>query len=88
MSAVAEQAGGIWNNDARHIGRLPAVLMLHGLRDTRVPVAKYARPLERALHRDATSVQTRWFPAEGHIFSGDGQRRPAEAAARFFAGRL
>ena len=69
VAAVAEHAGGIWNNQGERIGRMPPVLIIHGGLDQRVPLDQYARPLQAELQRRKGSVKTHFYGQEGHIFS-------------------
>ncbi len=88
VAAVIEHAGGAWNGRMDRIGKLPAVLMIHGEADTRVPVAKYAKPLIPVLRRRAASLQTRFFPGEGHVFTQAAMGKVCEEAAIFFRQNL
>lgn len=88
VAAVIEHAGGAWNGRMDCIGKLPAVLMIHGEADTRVPVAKYARPLIPVLRRRAASLETRFFPGEGHVFSQGAMNKVCLEAAKFFRKNL
>lgn len=89
VGAVVEQAGGIWDNVESRLGRrVPPVLMVHGRDDGRVAFAKYAVPLQRFLRARNTSVETRFVPGEGHVFSAGAQAGVRNAAADFFGRRL
>ncbi len=88
VAAVAEEAGGIWNNQTRRIGKLPPTLLIHGQADGRVPFAKYAVPLRETLRRRGTKVETAYYPEEGHGFSSTAQKQVRERVARFFAQHL
>lgn len=88
VGAVVEHAGGVWNGKMERVGRMPPVLMVHGLQDGRVPFPKYAEPLLPVLRRRAASVQTRFFPAEAHVFSQRAMAEVRPAAAKFFAQHL
>ncbi len=69
VGAVVEQSGGVWNGRMERIRHMPAVLMLHGKLDARVPFARYAQPLVPILRRRATTLETHFFPNEGHGFT-------------------
>lgn len=88
VGAVAEHAGGVWNEKMDRIGKMPPVLMIHGERDERVPFQKYARPLVPVLRARAKSVETRFFAEEGHVFSAAAMIEVRENAAKFFKRNL
>lgn len=85
VGAIVEHAGGIWNNQTSRIGRLPPTLMIHGLQDRRVPVPKYAVPLEASVRQYAPHWKTEYFPAEGHVFNTEANAQVREEAASWFA---
>ncbi len=88
VAAVVEHAGGIWNGKTDRIGRMPPVLMIHGRRDARVPFEKYAAPLKPLLRQRGASVETRFFPEEGHGFSATAMVEVRQEAVRFFRRHL
>ena len=88
VGALAEQAGGVWDNEMNRLGRMPPVLMIHGRDDRRVPFDKFAVPLEQTLRARGTPVQTLFFNGEGHGFSPLAQARAQLEAARFIRRRL
>ena len=88
VAAVVEQAGGVWNRKLDRIARMPAVLMVHGERDARVPFTKYAKPLVPVLRERAMVVQTKFFPDEGHVFTPAAMDEVRLAAANFFRAHL
>jgi len=88
IGAVVEQAGGVWNSKMDRIGKMPPVLMIHGQRDARVPFEQYAKPLVPVLRARAQSLETRFFPEEGHGFAPAAMTQVREAAATFFAKNL
>lgn len=88
VGAVVEHAGGVWNGKFERIGKMPPVLMIHGRRDARVPFAKYAEPLVSVLRKRAATLETRFFPDEGHGFTPAAMTQVRDAAARFFAAHL
>lgn len=88
VGAVVEQAGGVWNGKMERLHRMPAVLMVHGRQDARVPFARYAKPLLPVLKVRAASLETRFFPEETHVFTQAGMAEVKPAAARFFAKHL
>ncbi len=88
VRAVVEQAGGVWNNNARRIGHLPPTLLVHGQADRRVPFAQYEEPLRNLLRRHGTEIETRYYPGEGHGFSPQAQQQVREQVADFFRRKL
>jgi len=85
VGAVTEQAGGIWNSVEKRVGKMPPVLMVHGLEDKRVPVEKFARPLLRVLRARGGHVETDFVPGEGHVFSESAMTIVRPKVAKFFA---
>ena len=88
VGAVVEHAGGVWNGRTDKIGRMPAVLMLHGKRDARVPFEKYAQPLVPVLQQRATKLETRFFADQGHGFTPAAMATVRADAAGFFRRHL
>ncbi len=88
VGAVVEQAGGVWNSEEKRVGKMPPVLMVHGLEDKRVPVEKYARPLLGVLRVRGGHVETDFVPAEGHVFSETAMAAVRPKAAKFFSREL
>lgn len=88
VGAVTEQAGGIWNSQEKRVGKMPPVLMVHGLEDKRVPVEKYAKPLRRVLRERGGQVETEFVPGEGHVFSEAAMAVVRPKVAKFFAREL
>ncbi len=88
VGAVVEHAGGVWNNQFDRIGRMPAVLMIQGERDARVPFAKYAQPLIPVLRRRAAAFEKHVFPDEGHGFTQAAMVSVRTEAAKFFRQHL
>ncbi len=85
VAAVVEQAGGVWNNQTKRIGRMPPVLVVQGRIDARVPFEKYAEPLLKLLRERGGAVETRFFPQEGHGFSLAAMQEVKSVAAEFFS---
>jgi dienelactone hydrolase len=85
VGAVTEQAGGIWNSQEKRVGKMPPVLMVHGLEDKRVPVEKYAKALLRVLRERGGHVETDFVPGEGHVFSEAAMAVVRPKVAKFFA---
>lgn len=88
VDAVVEHAGGIWNGKMDRVGKMPAVLMIHGERDARVPFEKYSKPLVPVLRAHSATVQTHFFPDEGHVFAQTAMERVRGEAAAFFRRHL
>ncbi len=88
VGAVVEHAGGVWNGKMDRIGKMPAVLMIHGQQDGRVPFEKYAKPLVPVLRKRAAAVETRFFPDEGHTFTSNAMVEMRATAAQFYRRHL
>ena len=88
IGAVTEQAGGMFSSAGKRLGKMPPVLMVHGLEDKRVPVEKYAKPLLRALRERGGHVETEFVPGEGHVFSEAAMAGVRVKVAKFFAREL
>ena len=88
VGAVTTQAGGIWNSQEKRVGKMPPVLIVHGLQDSRVPAEKYANPLVRVLRQRGGYVETEFVTGEGHVFSEKAMARVRPKVAKFFAERL
>jgi dienelactone hydrolase len=88
VGAVTEQAGGIWNSQEKRVGKMPPVLMVHGVDDKRVPMEKYAKALERILRARGGHVETQFVPGEGHVFSEAAMAAVRPKVAKFFAREL
>jgi dienelactone hydrolase len=84
VGAVTEQAGGIWGEDAKRVGKMPPVLMVHGLDDKRVSFERFAKSLLRILHKRGGHVETEFVPGEGHVFSEAAMARVRPRLAKFF----
>lgn len=85
VGAVTEQAGGIWNLQEKRIGKMPPVLMVHGIEDNRVPFEKYAKPLLRVLRERGGHVETDFMPDQGHVFAEAAMKTVRPKTASFFA---
>src|SRR5688572_26606067 len=68
VSAVIEIAGGLDELSRRRAKRMPPTLILHGERDTRVPVSE-ARELAEWLREQKTAHEMHLYPDEGHLLS-------------------
>ena len=85
VGAVTEQAGGIWGEDEKRVGKMPPVLMVHGVEDKRVSFEKFAKPLLRVLRKRGGHVETEFVPGEGHVFSEAAMAMMRPKVAKFFA---
>ena len=88
IGAVVAHAGGVWNGKVDRIRKMPPVLVVHGQRDGRVSFDRYAKPLVPLLRSRGAPVETRFFPAEGHVFTQEAMLKVREEAARFFRQHL
>jgi dienelactone hydrolase len=88
VGAVAEQAGGIWGGDPKRVGKMPPVLMVHGIEDRRVQFEKFAKPLLRVLRQRGGHVETDFVPGEGHVFTEPAMAEVRPKVAKFFSARL
>jgi dienelactone hydrolase len=88
VGAIIEQAGGAWNGKERLLGRMPPLLLVHGLEDRRVPFDRHATPLVALLKRRGMNFRTHFFPGQGHVFSQSALREVREDAVRFFGQHL
>jgi dienelactone hydrolase len=88
VGAVTEQAGGMFSSAGKRLGKMPPVLMVHGVEDRRVPVEKYAKPLLRVLRWRGERVETYFVPGEGHVFSEAAMAVVRAKVAKFFAREL
>ena len=88
VGAVTEQAGGIWGLDPKRVGKMPPVLMVHGLEDKRVPVERFAKPLLRVLRERGGHVETDFVAGQGHVFDEAAMAKVRPRVAKFFAREL
>lgn len=84
VGAVTEHAGGIWGEDEKSVGKMPPVLMVHGLDDKRVSLERFAKPLLRVLRKRGGHVETEFVPGEGHVFREAAMAKVRPKVARFF----
>jgi dienelactone hydrolase len=88
VGAVTEQAGGIWGEEEKRVGKMPPVLMVHGLEDKRVGFERFAKPLLHVLRKRGGQVETEFVPGEGHVFSEAAMAKVRPKMAGFFAREL
>lgn len=83
VAAVAELFGGLPEHFVRDAANLPPVLVLHGERDTVVPVEE-ARRLEDLLKKQKIPYEIKIYPDQGHHFTGLAQLDAMGRVAAFF----
>ena len=88
VGAVVEHAGGIWNGRAERIKHMPPILIVHGEGDSRVPFQKYAEQMVGVLRQRGANFKTKFFPAEGHVFTARAMAEVRAAAVEFFRAHL
>ena len=90
VGTVVEQAGGFWHAQPEGPTRqpMPPMLVIHGLKDQRVPFTKYTQPLLAFLRAHHDPVATRFYPAEGHDFSTAARAQVRPRAVAFFRQHL
>jgi carboxymethylenebutenolidase len=88
VGAVTVQAGGMFSSAEKRLGKMPPVLMVHGLADRRVPADRYAKPLLRVLRERDGRVETEFVPGEGHVFTEAAMAGVRAKVAKFFAREL
>ncbi len=88
VGALVEQAGGMWNAGEARVGKMPPILMVHGVADKLVGFENYARPLLRVLHQRGADVETEFVGGEGHEFSEAEMKIVRPKTANFFARKL
>jgi len=90
VGAVVEQAGGFWHAQPEGPTRqpMPPMLVIHGLKDQRVPFTKYTQPLLAFLRVRHDPVAIRFYPAEGHDFSATARAQVRPQAVAFFRQHL
>lgn len=85
--AVAELFGGITEHFTGDAAKLPPVLILHGARDSIVPIER-AHELERLLQQHRVPYQIKIYPDQGHVFEGLAQLDAMRRVAGFFKSYL
>jgi dienelactone hydrolase len=88
VGAVTEQAGGIWGEEEKRVGKMPPVLMVHGLEDKRVSFERFAKPLLHVLRKRGGGVETEFVAGEGHVFSETAMAKVRPKVAEFFGKTL
>lgn len=78
IGVTAELAGGLFDRLKGHTTRFPPMLILHGRKDTRVPM-KYAEELQQAARHMNAQPMVHIYPGEGHALSDPAA---ADASAR------
>lgn len=88
VGAVVVLSGGVLeDHENTPLPRVPPLLLLHGVRDTKVPLAR-AEALDRLARRAGAPVELVTYAGEGHAFDARAERDALERAARFFHDRL
>lgn len=87
IQAVAEIAGGIFDERRGKAARFPPLLVLHGKDDTRVPVARVQQILEEA-RKAGVQPQVKLYDQEGHVLSPAAQADASSRALAFFSRHL
>jgi carboxymethylenebutenolidase len=82
IKAVVEYSGPLPQGLAESEPRLPATLILHGDDDRIVPV-RNAVELEALLKRVGSPVESRIYPGQGHVLTGEAQFDSASRVAAF-----
>lgn len=85
--AVVEVAGGIFRGFANQMQRLPALAILHGAADQRVPVAR-ADELERKARQLGVKPEVKIYAGEGHRLSRVAAEDASRRALLFFKKHL
>ena len=83
IAAVAELFGGLPEHFTGDAPKLPPVLILHGERDTVVPVGE-AQRLEAVLRQHRVPFEVKLYPNQGHHFTGIAQLDAMRRVAMFF----
>lgn len=83
ISAVAQLFGGLPEPFLPDAGKLPPVLILHGGRDTVVPVAE-AEKLEALLKQHRIPFEIKIYSDQGHHFTGLAQIDALRRVVAFF----
>ena len=83
IAAVAELFGGLPEHFAADARQMPPVLILHGERDTVVPVGE-AQRLEAVLKQHRIPYEMKIYPNQGHHFTGIAQLDAMRRVAMFF----
>ncbi|MBA2622961.1 MAG: alpha/beta fold hydrolase [Chthoniobacterales bacterium] len=81
IDAVVEASGAL---DKTGVTRMPPTLILHGAKDTTVPVAKAER-LEALLLKTGAPYQKHIYPDEKHVLSREAMRDATQRIDRFLA---
>jgi carboxymethylenebutenolidase len=83
IAAVAELFGGLPEHFVQAAAKLPPVLILHGARDTTVPVAE-AEKLEALLKQHNVPHEMKIYSDQGHHFTGLAQLDAMRRVVMFF----
>jgi carboxymethylenebutenolidase len=83
VAAVAQLFGGLPEHFTQNAGKLPPVLILHGGRDTVVPVTEAER-LEAILKKHQVPYEMKIYSDQGHHFTGLAQIDALRRVVAFF----
>jgi dienelactone hydrolase len=88
IGAVAVMCGGLsTEHELLTPAHLPAMLVLHGQHDAKVPPDRATALVQMGLRAGAV-VESVLYPGEGHSFGARAERDAIERAAEFFESRL
>ncbi|MDD5199420.1 MAG: dienelactone hydrolase family protein [Terrimicrobiaceae bacterium] len=88
VGAVAVMSGGlIEEHENQTPPHVPALLVLHGANDPKIPPER-AEALVRLGRRAGARVESVFYPNEGHTLGSRAERDALDRAAQFFAARL
>ena len=83
--AIAELAGSLPDRYLRDLQGMPPLLILHGGRDTEVPVNN-ALQLSRLCMEAELRCEEHIYPEQGHLLTPEALRDADERVLRFFLG--
>ncbi len=84
VGAVVEQAGGIWGQFGGVEGKLPPVLIAHGIEDERVYFERNTQLIEKLASEHGTMVELMAIKGGKHRLDDAAQVRVNRAAVAFF----
>ena len=87
IAAMVILAGGLDELTAKQVKRAAPSLILHGDKDTRVPVTE-ARRLEASLKKAGASTEVHLYPGEGHILQWGTYLDVVRRGTEFFRERM
>lgn len=87
VDAVAEIAGGVFENFEPRMRRLPPILIVHGGQDERVPLSE-AYEIRRNARRFGAPFEFQIYDGEGHLLSREAMTDAGRRALDFLDQRL